>query len=525
MTSITQQSGPTVGGVAIAALRRFPERIAFSWDENATGRGTLTYRGALELIGRYQAVLSNQGLTRGKTAAILGGNRAESWCVGTAAASLGLAVTWLHPLGSLPDHLFQLADSGADVLIVDERNFDPRGKELAVACADLDIQVLSIADSDFATDLLTMGQRHGTARAIDLAAPNDIANIGYTGGTTGTPKGVVRTHTANVQVTQAILSGFELPSTPKFLAVAPISHVGGSKVLPTLICGGTVHLVTGFSPDKVLATIERERLNYTLLVPTMIYALLDAPALDTTDLSTLELILYGASPISPSRLSEGVNRIGPVFSQMFGQTECYPISLLRKADHDATRPELLESCGFPLPGVAVSIRDEDGHEVGDGDRGELCVRSGGAMNRYWGRDELTAETVVDGWLRTGDVARADERGYLYIVDRKKDLIITGGFNVYPREVEDALATHDAVSAAAVYGVADDRWGESVTATVVLRPGVRVEPEALIAHVRSLKGSAATPKRITIAHAMPMTGVGKIDKRALRASAGGQSARH
>lgn len=511
MTVLTQQSGPTVGGTALAALRRYPDRVAFSWDG-----GTLTYAGALELIGRYQAALSGLGLRRGQTVALLGGNRAEMWCAGTASTALGLAATWLHPMGSLPDQLVQFQDSGATALIVDEVNFADRGGELAAACAGA--LVLSAGPSEFAPDLLSLTEQHGAARAADLAQPTDIVNIGYTGGTTGKPKGVVRTHTANIAVTQTILAGFDLPSTPRLLAVAPISHVAGSKVLPTLLRGGAIHLVTGFSAEKTLAAIERERLNYTILVPAMIYALLDSPTLERADLSSLELILYGASPISPSRLGEGLERLGPVFSQMFGQTECYPVSLLRKSDHDLSRPELLSSCGFPLPGVAVSIRDDDGQEAAAGQPGELCVRSAGAMNRYWRRDELTAETVVDGWLRTGDVARADERGYLYIVDRKKDMIITGGFNVYPREVEDALTSHDAVSAAAVYGVADPRWGESVSATVVLRPGARVDAAELTAHVKRLKGSVQAPKSVYFAEAMPLTGVGKIDKRALRAAA-------
>ena len=518
MPSLTQQSGPTVGGTVLAALRRHPDRVAFSWDG-----GQLTYAGTLELIGRYQAALSGLGLRRGQTVALLGGNRAEMWCAGAASTALGLAATWLHPMGSLPDQLFQFQDSGAVALIVDEVNFAARGGDLAAACAELSgsgALVLSAGPSEFAPDLLALTERHGAARAVDLAQPTDIVNIGYTGGTTGKPKGVVRTHTANIAVTQTILAGFDLPSVPRLLAVAPISHVAGSKVLPTLLRGGTIHLVTGFSAEKTLAAIERERLNYTILVPAMIYALLDSPALERTDLSSLALILYGASPISPSRLGEGLARLGPVFSQMFGQTECYPVSLLRTSDHDLARPELLSSCGFPLPGVAVSIRDDDGREVAPGEPGELCVRSAGAMNRYWQRDELTAETVVDGWLRTGDVARADERGYLYIVDRKRDMIITGGFNVYPREVEDALTSHEAVSAAAVYGVADARWGESVSATVVLRPGARVDAAELTAHVKALKGSVQTPKTVRFAEAMPLTGVGKIDKRALRATAEG-----
>jgi len=300
------------------------------------------------------------------------------------------------------------------------------------------------------------------------------------------------------------------------LAVAPISHVGGTKVVPTLVRGGTVHLLSGFAPDRVLDAIVRHRLTFTLLVPTMIYALLDHPDLEGADLSSLELLLYGASPMSATRLVEGLERIGPVFSQFYGQTECYPVSVLRRAEHDPLgRPELIASCGAPVSTVAVALLDADGAPVPAGEPGELCVRGGGVMERYWRRPELTAETFAHGWLHTGDIARADERGYLYIVDRAKDMIISGGFNVYPREVEDALAAHPAVSAAAVYGIADEKWGEAVTAAVVLRAGTTVTTGELIAHVKQLKGSVQAPKSVHLLTELPMTPIGKIDKKALR----------
>ncbi|WP_220471731.1 AMP-binding protein [Tomitella gaofuii] len=504
------QRGPTMNSAVFAALRRYPDRVAFSWDG-----GHCTYREAADMIGRFQAVLAARGCARGQVIALLGGNRAEVWCAGAAAGGLGMATTWLHPLGSTADRLFQLDDSGASVLLVDERRFPHQGGELAAACAERGVDVLSLGPSPFAPDLATLAERHGPATVVDLARPSDLSNIGYTGGTTGTPKGVERSHAANAAVTGAVLAGFELPPVPRFLAAAPISHVGGSKVVPTLIRGGTVHLVTGFDPSATLRAIGEHGINCTLLVPSMIYALLDAPELGRADLSPLELVLYGASPISPDRLGEGLDRLGPVFSQMFGQTECYPISLLRRDEHRVDEPGLLASCGFPLPGVAVSIRGEDGSEVPDGEPGELCVRGGPVMDRYHERPDLTDEALAGGWLHTGDVARRDERGYLYIVDRKKDMIISGGFNVYPREVEDALAAHPAVSAAAVYGVPDARWGEAVTASVVLRPGAAAGEAELIAHIRERKGPVLTPKSVRILDALPLTAVGKIDKRRLR----------
>jgi fatty-acyl-CoA synthase len=276
-------------------------------------------------------------------------------------------------------------------------------------------------------------------------------------------------------------------------------------------------MLKGFDPEAVLSTIQRERINFTLFVPTMIYVLLDHPNLPKTDLSSLELLLYGASPMSPSRLIEGLERIGPVFSQLYGQTECYPASVLRKADHDPNNPELFLSCGFPIAACQMKILDDDDREVATGEAGEICIRASHVMAEYWKRPEQTAETLKNGWLHTGDIAKADERGYMYILDRKKDMIVSGGFNIFPREVEDVLSTHADVAMVAVVGVPDDKWGEAVTAIVVPRAGAQPDEQALIELVKQRKGSAHAPKHIKFVKELPMTGVGKVDKKALRAS--------
>jgi fatty-acyl-CoA synthase len=248
----------------------------------------------------------------------------------------------------------------------------------------------------------------------------------------------------------------------------------------------------------------------------MVYVLLDHPRLDQTDLSSLELILYGASPMSPTRLVEGLERIGPIFSQLYGQTECYPVSVLRKEDHDARRPELFASCGFPIASCSVSLRDEDDNEVDPGEAGEICVRAAHAMEQYWKRPEQTAETFKGGWLHTGDIARADERGYLYIVDRKKDMIVSGGFNIFPREVEDVLSSHPDVAMAAVIGVPHEKWGEAVAALIVVKAGTTPSAEALMQLVKDRKGGPHAPKQVEFVDALPLTAVGKVDKKVLRA---------
>jgi fatty-acyl-CoA synthase len=253
-----------------------------------------------------------------------------------------------------------------------------------------------------------------------------------------------------------------------------------------------------------------------LMVPTMIYALLDCPDLGQYDLSSLETVFYGASSISPPRLQEAIRRIGPVFAQFYGQAEApMCISYFRKSDHDVNSLERLASCGKASPSIRLELMDADGNPVPDGEPGEICVRGPLVMDGY--RDPaLNEEAFRGGWLHTGDVAVRDKDGFLRIVDRTKDMIVSGGFNIYPREIEDILAEHPAVSQVAVIGVPHEKWGEAVTAIVVLKPGMTVDPVELCGPVAQRKGSFQAPKTVEFVDAIPQTPVGKPDKKALRA---------
>jgi fatty-acyl-CoA synthase len=506
---MTPHDHPTFAGLVLRALARFPDRIAFQ-----AGDRRVSYAEAAGFIGRAQALLHVRGLARGQRLAVLSANRWESWCISVAAQALGATVTPLHPLGALDAHLFQLADADASVLLVDADAYAARGGEIAERCPGL--AVLTLGATGDGDDLLQRIAAHGSATARDLSHPSDLATLNYTGGTTGRPKGVVKTSAANALMTLAVMAEFELPRRPSYLAVAPISHVTGTNVLPVLCRGGTVHLLPRFEPEAVLATIARERINFALLVPTMVYVLLDDPALVRHDLSSLELLLYGASPMSPARLGEALERIGPVFSQLYGQSECYPIAALPKADHDPARPHLLAACGFATSVCHVALLDDALQPVPPGEPGEICVRGGTVMSGYWRQPAQTDEALAGGWLHTGDIARQDEEGRLYIVDRKKDMVVTGGFNVYPREVEDALASHPAVAQAAVFGTPDAKWGEAVKAVVVLRPGQQASADELTALVRERKGALHAPKQVVFVSQLPLTPLGKIDKKALRA---------
>ena len=347
---------------------------------------------------------------------------------------------------------------------------------------------------------------------------SDVAALVYSGGTTGRPKGVLQTHRASSTMTLTCMAGWQLPTDDfRFLAATPISHASVAFVVPAWINGGTVVLQPGFEPDAYCDAVERYRITVGFAVPTMIYALLDSGALDHHDLSSLETMVYGAAPMAPARLEEALARLGPVFVQLYGQSEApAAVTALRKAEHDPARPHLMASCGQPLPGVTVELHDDDDVEVATGVVGEICVRGRIVAEGYWKRPELTAETFRNGWLHTGDMASRDDDGYLYIVDRKKDMVITGGMNVFPKEIEDVLTAHPAVASAAVIGVPDEQWGEAVKAVVVLRVGSDVPAAELMSLVRDRKGPVHAPKSVDFVDALPLTGLGKPDKKALRA---------
>ena len=256
----------------------------------------------------------------------------------------------------------------------------------------------------------------------------------------------------------------------------------------------------------------------------MIYLLMDHLRSREADLSAIESIIYASAPMSPTRLKEALELFGQVMMQCYGQTECIHLTMLRKEDHRLDKPERLASCGRPPAGIRMALLDEDGQEVAQGEIGEVCVRGQPVMQGYWQRPDQTEETLRGGWLHTGDLAYCDEEGFVYLVDRAKDMIISGGFNVYPREVEDVLTAHPAVAMAAVIGVPDEKWGEKVLAVIVTRAGESVDAEALVALVKDKKGAVQAPKQVDFVDSLPQTALGKTDKKALRQRYWGDQAR-
>lgn len=482
------------------------------------GDRTLTAGEVADEISRYVQAYQAWGITQGSPTATLSANRPEVLFTIGAGMIAGSRGTPLHPMASLDDHAYILEDAGIETLFYDPAAYEERALALRERVPGLK-RVVALGPTDNAEDLPSAAARFGsrTLRAAD-APPDAPYSVAYTGGTTGRPKGVVGTQMSMATMTHIQMAEWQWPDEVRFLCCTPLSHAGAAFFIPTLLRGGSLVVLPSFDPERVLDAIARHRITATMLVPTMIYVLLGHPALESADLSSLQALYYGAAAMSPTRLAEGIERLGPIFFQYYGQAECpMTITVLRQEEHRVDDPDRLATCGRPVPWLDVALLDDQGQRVATGEPGEICVRGPLVMKEYLNKPEQTAEAFAGGWLHTGDVARADEEGFLTIVDRKKDMIVTGGFNIFPREVEDVLTTHPGVQAAAVVGVPDDKWGEAVKAVVVRRHGASVADTELIDLVRSKKGAVAAPKSVDFVDAIPVSALGKPDKKALRAA--------
>jgi fatty-acyl-CoA synthase len=345
---------------------------------------------------------------------------------------------------------------------------------------------------------------------------DDTVMIVGTGGTTGRPKGVLLTG-RNLETMSALtLMSYPFDARPVYLALAPLTHAAGVLCFPVMALGGEIVIMPAPDLAEFLALIERHRVTHTFLPPTLIYALLEHPDLPAADLSSLQCLWYGAAPMSAARLEEALGKIGPVLGQLFGQTEApMMISTMAPADHfhaDGTvARERLSSAGRPTPLVTVAIMGDDGALLPAGQRGEIVVQGSLVMAGYYKNPAASEEASQHGWHHTGDIGYLDDDNYLFIVDRAKDMIITGGFNVYSAEVEQTLMEHPAVQDCAVIGLPDDKWGERVTAVLQLRPGQNVTTTELREFVKSRLGSVKTPKQLEIWPDLPRSKIGKVLK--------------
>ncbi len=500
--------GGTLGALVLRACRRFRGASALVGPDLR-----LTYTQVSHRISGMMQAFDEAGLVRGDGVALLSSNSADVVVATCAVMAAGLRLTALSPLGSEDDHLFSVEDAEISAIIVDPR-FGARAHDLRSRASKLRV-VFALGGAPDAIDLSAKASA-GRQMAEDRAQSNDIAMIAYTGGTTGRPKGVVHTHASALAALHMAASEWEWPINGKVLAVTPVSHAAGILAYPTFLRGGEFHVLTGFSARSFYDYVASARIGATFMAPTMIYRLLDDPPQTGDDLRTLETIFYGAAPMDADRMVEAIECFGSIFMQLYGQTEAPTcITYMRRFEHDVTRLDVLASAGFPQAGLDLALLDAEGTPVPAGAPGEVCVRGPFVMRGYWNRPEETAEALRGGWLHTGDVGRFDEDGRLHIVDRLKDLIISGGFNIYPREVEDALVEIDGVQACAVVGVPDSKWGEAVAAAIVAAPGANLSADSLISRVKDAKGPIHAPKQIIFVDSLPLTPIGKVDKKALR----------
>jgi fatty-acyl-CoA synthase len=466
-------------------------------------------------ISRLQQFVS--GLNpRPVRAAVLSRNRLEVLFATNGLSFAGVVLTALHPMGSIDDYLYVIEDAQIDTLVYDADHYEDIAAGLVERAPQLK-HFLALGDGVVGKNILTASRDFEPKRLVAPAAnPNDLFRIAYSGGTTGKPKGIMCSQLSAVTSSMIQLMEWEWPNEIRHLVCAPLSHSGAAVLTSVLALGGHMVVLPGFDPVGVMQAIEQHKITSVLMVPTMVIAMLDHPRFGEFDLSSLEVIFYGASAFPTARLKDAIEKLGQIFFQFYGQSEApMSVTIMRRAEHTPDDSVRLSSCGRPTQLVKVALLDDDMREVPDGEPGEICVRGPLLMTGYLNKPEETATALAGDWLHTGDVAVKSPDGFLRIIDRKKDMIVTGGFNVFAREVEDVLIEQAGVQQAAVIGVPDPKWGEAVKAVVVLKPGAVVSAEELIAAVKSRKGAVQAPKTVEFIDALPLSPLGKPDKKALR----------
>ena len=463
------------------------------------GDRTLSYGAVQDLSHRVAGALARDGISPGAKVGILSPNDAVAFACVFGIARRGAVWCPINPRNELAENraLLELFDCEALIYHAAFAGMaEQLGVPLKVCLDDLDGW---------------LGEPGGSAPLVE-----DLAMLVGTGGTTGLPKGVMLTARNLETMTALTLIGYPFSGRPAYLALAPLTHAAGVLCFPVMALGGRIVVMPKPDVGAFLEQIERERITHTFLPPTLIYMLLAHERAPTTDFSSLQCFWYGAAPMSTARLTEALEVIGPVMAQLFGQSEApMMVSMLPPDEHfDAdgnVATGRLASAGRPAPLVQVAIMDEAGTVLASGERGEIVVRSSLVMAGYYKDPEATAQAWRFGWHHTGDVGYLDDEGYLFIVDRLKDMIITGGFNVYSAEVEQALMQHPAVRDCAVIGLPDEKWGERVEAVVELKPGIVVTVPELIGFVKERIGSVKAPKYVELWAELPRSKVGKVLK--------------
>lgn len=500
------------------ALQQKPEAVAIRFAGHER-----TYKAFIERVARLAGALRSLGMETSDRVAMLALNSDRYF-------EYQFGVPWgggvLNPCNirwSAAEIIYSLQDSESSIVIVDD-TFSAMAGQIVKEVKSLR-HVVYAGQGETPAGMLCYDDLLAASEPVDdvCRRGDDLAGVFYTGGTTGFPKGVMLNHRNLCASAMTGLAEGMVQAGRTYLHAAPMFHLADMGIaLMHWMCGNTHAVVPAFAPEAVLASIARDRVTDMLLVPTMIQMLVDHPAMkDAPDLSSLKRITYGASPISEAVLDRAMAALpGVEFVQAYGMTELSPIATVNHAWYhtaEGRKEGKLRSAGRASLGTEVKIVDEEGNEVPRGTVGEVAVRGPNVMQGYWNNPAQTAAAIRNGWMHTGDGAYMDDEGFIFIVDRLKDMIISGGENIFSAEVENAIAQHHAVAACAVIGIPDAAWGESVHAVIVTKPGATPTPEDIISHCKSLIAGYKCPRSVAFVDGLPLSGAGKILKNKLRES--------
>ncbi|PZN93315.1 MAG: fatty-acid--CoA ligase [Alphaproteobacteria bacterium] len=476
-----------IAGLITRAARQFGSRPCL-----VEGGRRVSFAEFDAATNRFANAMQTLGLAHGDRVGVLLPNGIDCLIAYYGLAKAGLVRVSLNSRDTLADLRFKLAEVGSGAVLTADVTAD-LGVPITFAPAQLQAIIAAASDAPCGID-----------RGLD-----DSYRLGFTGGTTGRPKAVTLTERGELAELSAFLTDLvpDIGPHDRFLHAAPIAHASGAFFLPALVRGATSLVMARYDAAEFVALAAASRATMTFLVPTMLALLLDDPALEGADLA-LRRIAYGASPLAPAVYARAEARFGRVFAQTYGQAESpMVITCLKPNEHDR-----IGSCGRPFTLAEVAVMDDAGTLLPPGSVGEMVVRGPQLMARYWNRPEATAEAFRGGWLHTGDIGRMDDEGFFYLLDRKGDMLISGGYNVYPREVEDALLAFPGVAEAAVVGLPDETWGDRVHAVV---SGQGIDQLALLAHTRAVLAGYKAPRSVDVWPDLPKSPAGKILRREVR----------
>jgi acyl-CoA synthetase (AMP-forming)/AMP-acid ligase II len=491
------------------AAQRWPERTAIDAPD-----GAISYRALATQVAAIAAGLVSIDPNPQSRVGICAGNSAEHIAALLAVLACGKVWVPLNPKSTRPEIRRIIDATEPSILVVDVActALLEGAPGARIHCGPVEGRLAADAQSPTIAELCV--QQVGALCPSFVLPPEATQAIKFTGGTTGPPKGVMQTYRAWMANISNQIHAWGFDEHERYIVAAPITHGTSTYILPILAQGGCHVVLAGAGAQAVRTAFKERGGTACFMPPTLVYMLMGLPGASRADFPHLRRLIYGGAPMPPEKIREVRDFFGPVLGTTYGQTEAPQIlTVMRPEDFDD--PRNWASVGRTTWFSDVAIKAPDGRLLPSGEVGEVVARGDLLMSGYWRLPEKTAETIVDGWLHTGDRGLIDERGYLYLKDRLKDMVITGGFNVYPVDVENALGQHPAVHECAVFGIPDDKWGESVQAAVQLRPGLPATEAELIGFVRERLGPVQTPKRIHFYESLPRSPVGKVLKTVVR----------